>query len=250
MRAREFFEVVDADDPRVPFTVRDYEAMTHRDMGRQLVAFRAWPTWRRVGLVLLVHLVVAGPFLVWPGLRTDQRVAGGVMAGCLTSVPYVVLTVVGAFLCKQRVCTNGLVLGWRRGRLVVPWETIDPGRVHVVENVPAAGLYPEFAGILPTHQAGFADRGLVVCGYNSGTREPMFSYWLLGSRSPEKLARVMEDAMVNAGFAAEGLAGNASRTAVRARRAVGRAGTPLLPPVRGPLDPVIGVPRPGRQPAQ
>ncbi|GLY32785.1 hypothetical protein [Kineosporia sp. NBRC 101731] len=145
---------------------------------------------------------------------------------------------------EQRVCENGLVLGFR-GRSVVPWETVDPGRVHIVENFLSAGFHPEFNTLSATHHAGLADRGLVVCGLNTSERNPPFVYWLIGTPHPEKLAARIERAMCDFGLDAEGLADHASRTAVRAHRGRGKMGAPLLPPVRGLFDPVLGVSRAG-----
>ncbi|GLY27965.1 hypothetical protein [Kineosporia sp. NBRC 101731] len=127
------------------------------------------------------------------------------------------------------------------GRSLVPWTTIDPGRVHIVENFLSAGFHPEFNSLSPTHHAGLADRGIVVCGFKQG-RQPRFVYWPIGTARPEKMVAEIERAMCASGLKAQGLAANAQRTAVRAHRGRGKKGQPLLPPVRGLFDPVIGVP--------
>ncbi|GAB3263420.1 hypothetical protein [Kineosporia babensis] len=235
----EFFELKNAEDPRLKSGLEHYLMLERRDMGLQRVGFRAWATWRRLGWVMLINTVVALAFFVcWPGSLFD-RVTIAWITYTPFALPYLIMVLLSGVSYKQRVCQNGLVLGFR-GRTVIPWETIDPGRVHHIDNFSSASWHPDLS--LPvTHHAGIADRGLVVCGKYPGN--PPFAYWLIGTRSPEKLAAEIESAMCDFGLPAEGLAENAVRTKVRAKKRLGKAGQPLLPPLRGLFDPVIGVPK-------
>lgn len=242
MAATPFFQVEGPDDPRLSPGLERFIMLDPSELGPVRAQFRTSPTARPMAVVLVATVIVAGLALLipWGPAGTNLAVAVILATPPLT---YLLIAVVG-LIGRHWVRDRGLATGWRRGtRLMVPWETIDPGRVHVVENATAVTFHPDFGDRSATYLNNVSNRALLVCGLNSATFDPLFKYWLLGTPDPEGLAQQMEKAMVDAGLEAHGLAANATRTAVRARYRNG--GTPLLNDHREPYDPVLGVPSRG-----
>ncbi|MCD5315481.1 hypothetical protein [Kineosporia babensis] len=222
-------------------TIDRYVRLGRRDMGKRLKTFRVFPTWKRLGSILLLNAVLSAVIWFFPWGDWATRLTGVIGVLSCTAGVYYIPIMLTAISYKQRVHEHGLVLGprWLQP-LIIPWETIDPGRVHIVDNFSAAGHHSEFNSIKRSNQAGLADSGLALNGFNTATWDPVFTYWLLGTHRPEKLAEAIEKAMVQAGYDAQGLAANAVRTRVRASRS--KKGTALMPTTRGPFDPPLGVP--------
>ena len=235
MIRRQFVDITDPDDPRLAELSRKWAALTREDLGREVARFRAWPTGR---LVLGTLAVVAVASAVLVALPIEGGWAYGFAIGVGALLMLVVFGATGVAE-KQRVCEHGLAVGFRRNTtLLIPWETIGPGRVHIRHNAPAAGRYPD-VGLAQTVRVGMiSTRVLIVNGLNSASWDPPFVHWMLGTPNPHKLAAAIEKAMIADGYPAHGLAANATRTAVTAHwRPHGNLLTE-----RPPLDPLIGLP--------
>jgi len=208
-----------------------------RDQGRVLASFRCWPgpgAWVVMGLLLLPLLVLCATA---PD-RTELLVRGTAAAGLLGWLA--VFTAVGA-LDVHRVCEHGLVLGHRRtSRYVVPWASVDPGRVRVVRSTLLVGRHREVPTVSPVYRVGLftTTTSLAVNGFDSTGGATPFTWWVLGTPRARRLAAAVEAAMVADGYPAHGLAERAHRQAVRAhwRRP---AAHPLA--ARALSDPVVGV---------
>lgn len=254
----EFFEMSDVADERRTEQLLDLVDQDYRDQGRVLASFRPWPT-RRVWTVTAVLLgLCLLPILLVPGDTGWGLTFTGLVSVGGTFLTFLLAGVVD----HHRVCEHGLVVGFRRrSRYVVPWCTLDPGRVRVVERSSLLGRYPEVASTSPHFRQGFlTTRSLAVNGLDtaqsgwvripglldvsdvvdqvSGARGTPFTWWLLGARQPERLAEAIEEAMVADGYAAQGLARRASAEAVTLRW-----NPPGLNPLpsRQATDPVLGV---------
>ncbi|MBT0768679.1 hypothetical protein KIH74_07060 [Kineosporia sp. J2-2] len=242
MATTPFFQVEGPDDPELVTGLKRLVMLDASELGRVRAQFRTAPTARPMAVVLVVSVILAALALLIPWGPDGTNLAVAVIV-CMAPLTYFLIVLTG-LATRHWVRERGLATGWRRRtRLTVPWETIDPGRVHVVENATAVVFHPDFQDRSPTYLNNLSDRALLVCGFNSATGDPLFRYWLLGTPDPEGLAQQIERAMVDAGLEARGLAANASRTAVRARYRNG--GTALLSDHRGPYDPVLGAPSPG-----
>lgn len=242
MATTPFFQVEGPDDPKLVPGLERFVMLDASELGPVRARFRTAPTARPMVVVLVISVILAGLALLIPWGPAGTNLAVAVILG-MAPLTYFLIVLVG-LATRHWVRDRGLATGWRRQtRLMVPWETIDPGRVHVVENATAVVFHPDFQDRSPTYLNNLSDRALLVCGFNSAGFDPLFTYWLLGTPDPEGLAQQIEKAMVDAGLEAHGLAANASRTAVRARYRNG--GTPLLSDHREPYDPVLGVSSPG-----
>lgn len=202
------------------------------DVGRVLATFRCWPgpvSWL-VLIVMMVGAVVLNVSAVPDDPLWFRFFAAGMM-----------LLLWGAFafpgmLEKHRVCEHGLVLGYRRtgrSRYVVPWSSVDPGRIRTLTRAQLVSRHPAMPSSSPHYRIGtgpLAYRALAVNGLDSaqagwlhipGVLEPTdtvgrsrhrstpYVWWLLGTPRPERLAQAIEEAMVADGFAAQGLAARA-----------------------------------------
>ena len=232
----------------------------HEDMGAVRAVFRAWPGnvfWvvaavtvlAATGLALLtpdpadrpwLAALAGGTFLVWSGVF----VAVGVVE-------------------RHRVCEHGLVLGSRtRSRYVVPWSSVDPGRVRVVRRSNFVARLADMPPSSPHYRVGMVSgTALALNGLDSAVdgwrhvpgilevtdartpgsrwRRTPFVWWLLGTRRPEDLVRAIEDAMVADGYDAHGLADRALAQERTLR--FGADDRPHPFPVREATDPVVGV---------
>ena len=226
--------------------------MTAADMGRVRSTFRAWPGW-------LFWVLTAVPCVLLAGRIVTARNSEDVIVG--VSLIVAVLAFAGILLLiygleRHRVCEHGLVLGLRkRGPFVVPWESVDPGRVRIGWNAAFMARHPEIPQTTSRHRVGvFSSRGLVINGLDTSSRsrfstlDPLgsaqgraatpFGWWFLGTRRPGALAAAIEEAMVADGFDAQGLAQRAERL----RFSVGwNASGPSPLPERQMTDPVMGV---------
>ncbi|NAZ84270.1 hypothetical protein GTR02_20925, partial [Kineococcus sp. R8] len=212
---------------------------TWRDQGAVRATFRCWPSdgaWLVLAAPVLALLAFAAA-APDPAELTVRLVLTGVLALVAAA-----LVAVGA-LDAHRVCEHGLVVGLaRRSRYVVPWSTVDPGRVRVLERTLLVSRHrPDEPNPSPHHRTGFllTTRSLAVNGFDSaGAARSPFAWWVLGARRPGRLAEAVEAAMVADGYAAAGLAERAQRQRVRARWGA-PTGDPL--PARLLPDPVTGV---------
>ncbi|RLV47748.1 hypothetical protein D9V37_16540 [Nocardioides mangrovicus] len=152
---------------------------------------------------------------------------------------------------RHRVCDHGLVLGFKNSAYVVPWETLDPGRVRVGVRMGLLGRREDMPQTSPNYRIGvFGLNGLVVNGLDTAITSSwksfdprhrvfsLFTWWLLGTRHAPELAAAIEEAMVADGYDAAGLADRAL-----AQQLTGhwndREPSPV-PPRLG-TDPAIGV---------
>lgn len=229
-------------------------------MGALVARFRggvALGAWGAVVLVGLAAGVVLGALVLVlaPG---DALVPA--LAACGIAVLVAVLAAAAAVLGARRyrydVHAHGMVLrGLRGGYDVIPWASVDPGRVFIARSVRAMTRMP----IALHRQRAVFPPGLVLCGWTTrptGTHEaieafssgyryqPMagetpFGWWQLGVADPAALLAAIEYAMVADGYPAAGLApfalsGRCSAGDLRRNPAIQRE--------RQLTDPVIGLP--------
>jgi hypothetical protein len=148
-----------------------------------------------------------------------------------------------------------------RSRYVVPWSTIDPGRVRVLRRPLLIGRRDEMPSSSPHYRVGWlSTQAVVVNGLDTAidgwTRVPgllgvtdeaqlggraritPFVWWLLGTQRPRQLLEAMEAAMIADGYPAQGMADRAVRQTVTATWRP----APVSPvPPRYATDAVIGV---------
>lgn len=228
--------------------LHELAGVDYADMGRVRATYRAWPGpffWVPYGLLWLLGLfaVVTAPDAGEAGIRA------GLVAFLLLVSGGLLLLAYG--LERHRVCEHGLVLGFRRrSDYVVPWETLDPGRVRVCKRMGLPGRRPELPQTSSRYRVGvFGLDGLVINGLDTAITSSWtafdpsrvftpFNWWLLGTRRAAALALDIERAMVADGYPAQGLAERA-----RTQAAVvpwNSTGVSPVPP-RLATDPVIGV---------
>ena len=233
MTERPFFRITDPDDPVQVDQLLALADLDAEDMGAVRQTFRAWPGARMwlflLGLMLLSLLPLLIPGEVGWGLTVTLLICIGASG--------LVLVIAGA-VDRHRVCEKGLLLGWRgRTRDIVPWSTVDPGRVRVVERAGLLGRRHDTPASSPHFRTGLlVTRALSVNGIDSAhggwvgipgllgvtdpvapgarARSTIFVNWLLGTPDPVRLARAIEDAMVAEGYPARGLADAAASRAV------------------------------------
>lgn len=247
-------------------TPADHEALarfasaTPEQMGPALARFRGGITAGaslRVVLLGLTAGVVLGALvlLLAPGEALVPAVAAFVLA-----VVVAVVAAVAALLAARRyrydVHAHGLVLrGLRGGYDVIPWATLDPGRVFIARSVRAMTRMPV---ALHRQRAAFPP-GLVLNGWTNrptGTHEvveavsgghryqPMasdtpFGWWQLGVAHPAALLGAIEQAMLADGYAAAGL----TPFALSRRYSAGDLRRdPTIQRERRLADPAIGLP--------
>ena len=157
--------------------------------------------------------------------------------------------IVGGYLDRHRICEHALVLG-HRGDQVIPFETIDPGRVYDTRGL-FLGRHLE----LPTMAVHGSTGPLVLI---NGLRRPMFSaniadapkseespfgYYTVGTRRQRKFLAELERAMVADGFT-EAAGMTQSTLDLRSVRPQYARGGPPLVVERGRHDPPLGVDAP------
>ena len=231
----------------------------HTDMGAVRAVFRAWP-----GTVFWVVAAVVVLAVPWAALISPDPDARPWLAALLAGLAAFWLAVFAAagVIERHRVCEHGMVVGFRtRSRYVIPWSSVDPGRVRIVRRSNFVGRLPGMPPSSPHYRVGMVSGTAVALnGLDSaiegwvripgmlevsdartpggrGRRTP-FVWWLLGTRRPERLVRAIEEAMVADGYPADGLAARATRQAVTLRY---NPGTDNPLPPRQTTDPVIGV---------
>lgn len=228
------------------------------DMGAVRATFRPWPG--RTAWVVIAVLHVLGAAFVLAAPDSTEAMVRGVLLGSV-ALWSAVLVAAGA-IDRHRVCEHGLVLGFRtRSRYVVPWSTIDPGRVRVVRRSGLLSRRPERVALSPHTRAGIlSTRAVALNGLDTAfagwvrvpgilevqdaevpggrDRTTPFVWWLLGTPRPRALLEAIEEAMVADGFDACGLADRAERLSYTATWRPGEEDP--LPP-RHATDPVVGV---------
>ncbi|WP_143554161.1 hypothetical protein [Serinicoccus sp. CUA-874] len=186
------------------------------DMGRVLRTFRCWPGPISSAVMTLITVgVVAWQWWAVPDDPLWFRFFVLFLMLLLCSA----LALPG-ILERHRVCEHGLVLGYgptRSARYVVPWSSVDPGRVRLLRRGQLISRHRGMPQVSPHYRIGtgpLAYRSLAVNGLDTATnpsrdgrRGSGYAWWLLGSPQPEKVARAIEDAMVADGHTrARGLA--------------------------------------------
>lgn len=220
--------------------------MDYKDAGAARTILRAW----RGPFFWIVVAACFGPetFLIFSrltNLRWLDLIAGvGVLLGCFLILIW--------RRERYRVCQHGLIVGFKKkSEYVIPWASIDPGRVRVVKRIGLLRRLPGMRWRSPHYRASLVSLGgIVLNGFAKEVPVPSwkitepnpvstpFGWWLLATRRPDALLRAMEEAMVADGYPAEGLAARARAQAFT----VTWKPTPESPisPRLG-TDPVIGV---------
>ncbi|KQR17330.1 hypothetical protein [Cellulomonas sp. Leaf334] len=254
---REFLELGGPDDASLDrlLAVAD---QGRQDMGAVRATFRSWP-----GTVFWILAAVV--VLPWGALAVALPEAQGrivaAAVGC-TFLLFVALLVGVGVAERHRVCEHGLVVGMRtKSPFVIPWSTIDPGRVRVVRRSNLLGRLPGRTSSSPHFRHGAASgTALALNGLDSAlggwrhlpgvvevtdavrpgsrARRTPFVWWYLGSRHPERIARAVEDAMVADGYPAQDLTDRAVAQGCTLRL---NPGTWEPFPPRAGTDPVHGV---------
>lgn len=251
-----FLEIRDVEDDDQLEPLADLAVLDSTDMGRVLASFRPWPTAR----AWLIQIALSGVFLLAWLLPLEDGCAIG-MTLLIGQWALVLTFLLAGTIDRHRVCEHGLVLGWKRhSTLVVPWSTLDPGRVRIIERSSPLGRYDRVPATGPHFREGLlTTRSLALNGLDTapfgalhlphlysapdvtdlhGTRATPFVWWLLGSPHPEKVAQAIEEAMIADGYDATGLAARASDNTVQLRWSPDQSTDPLPP--RGATDPVLG----------
>lgn len=254
--SKSFLEVQDAENDDQIEPLADLAGLDSEDMGAVLASFRPWPTPR----VWVIQLAFSALFLL-PWLlpvEDSWALSAALLIGQWSTL---LIFLLAGVVDHHRVCEHGLVLGWRRrSTLVVPWSTLDPGRVRIVERSSLLGRYDRVPATGPHLRQGFlTTRSLAVNGLDTapfgalhlprlystpdvadvhGTRSTPFVWWLMGAPQPERIARAIEEAMIADGYDAAGLAERASANRVQLRWNPDQSLDPLPP--RAATDAVIG----------
>lgn len=211
------------------------EPLRGEDMGRVLATFRCWPG--PVSSAVMV-LVTAG-VVTWQWLAVPDDPLWFRFFVLLLMLLLCSALALPGILERHRVCEHGLVLGYgptRRARYVVPWSSIDAGRVRVLHRSQLISRHRGMPSASPHYRIGtgpLATRSLAVNGLDTATDagtwlripgvletastappggargRPRYAWWILGTPRPERLAGAIEEAMVAAGYRAEGLAARA-----------------------------------------
>ena len=253
---RPFLEISDVDDDDQVEPLAQLAGLDSRDMGRVLASFRPWPTPR----MWLFQLAASAVFMLAWFLPVEEgwAIAVSLVMGQWSTL---LIWLLAGVIDRHRVCEHGLVLGWRRrSTLVVPWSSVDPGRVRIVERSSLLGRYDRVPASGPHFRQGFlTTRSLALNGLDTasfgglhlphfysaadvtdqaGTRASPFVWWLMGASRPDELAQAIEAAMVADGYDAAGLAARASENVVRLRWNPDQSLDPLPP--RAATASVIG----------
>ena len=210
--------------------------------GRVLASFRAWPSPAFIAWFIVPALIVA----VFAVIISPKPFIAAVPLGLGFGVASVFI--IGGYLDRHRICEHALVLG-HRGNQIIPFETIDPGRVY-----DARGLFLSRQLELPTMAVHGSTGPLLLI---NGLRGPMFSanvagapasepspfgYYTVGARKQRAFLAELERAMVADGFTeAAGL--TQSTFDLRSVRPTYAQSGPLVVD-RGPHDPPLGTSAP------
>lgn len=254
--SKPFLEIRDVEDDDQLEPLADLAGLDSDDMGAVLASFRPWPS-PRVWQIQLGFTALFG--LIWfLPLEGAWATAVALVIGQWSTL---LIFLLAGVVDHHRVCEHGLVLGFRRrSTLVVPWSTLDPGRVRILERSSLLGRYDQVPATGPHFRQGFlTTRSLALNGLDTasfgalhlpnlysapdvtdvhGTRASPFVWWLLGAPKPEKVARAIEQAMIADGYDAAGLAERASANTVQLRWNPDQNLDPLPP--REATDPVLG----------
>lgn len=207
--------------------------------GRVLATYRAWPSPGLLAFFLVPALVVS----VLAALIAPNPIIAVVPVALGLGVAAVFM--LGGFLDQHRICEHALVLGYRAD-LVLPFETIDPGRVY-----DARGLFLARHVVLPSRAVhGSSGPLLLINGLRGrrfaavhGEQPSLFGYYTVGTRRQRAFLEELERAMVADGYTeAKGLA-NSTLELRRVRPTYTRGGPPLVID-RGRHDPPLGVDAP------
>lgn len=195
--------------------------LTEQDMGPVRARYRATLGWLGTAVVLCPLLIypLLYPFAA-PGARTPAFAALMLLGPLLATGPFAVR----GWLEQHRVCEHGLVVGWR-DRYVIPWSTVDPGRMRLLRRANLLPRYGESTG--PRVRTGTTlGHALVVNGLDStpeGHKRVAFNAtlvaegrggdpgltcfhrWYLSGRHARRLLASIEEAMVADGYPVEGM---------------------------------------------
>ena len=255
MRRRELLQINGPDDEIGLQRLHVLSGIDYADMGEVRATYRAWPGPFFWMPYLLIWVLVVVVFLTAPD-RDEAVFRAALLGGLALLGGTVCLLAYG--LERHRVCDHGLVLGFRRrSTYVVPWETLDPGRVRISRRMGLLGRRPELPQTSPRYRVGlFSLDGLVVNGLDTAITSSWnqldprrvfspFAWWLLATRRADDLVSQIEAAMVADGYPAEGLAARARTQAFTVPWSPSE--TSPVPPRSG-TDPTIGVDGPLMQP--
>lgn len=253
--SKPFLEIRDVDDEDQLEPLADLAGLNADDMGAVLASFRPWHSPRVWQIQLAFSALFFLPWLL--PVEDSWAITATLLTGQWSTL---LIFLLAGVVDHHRVCEHGLVLGFRRrSTLVVPWSTLDPGRVRILERSSLLGRYDQVPATAPHYRQGFlTTRSLALNGLDTasgalyvpnmysapdvtdlhGARASPFVWWLLGAPKPEKVARAIEQAMIADGYDAAGLAARASANTVQLRWNPDQTLDPLPP--RAATGPVIG----------
>lgn len=258
MTSRRFLEFPDPQSLGAAEELLALAEQSWADLGAVRATFRPWPGRTAWVVIVVLHVVTAAYTFSAPD--STEMLVRTALLGSL--VFWTAVVVAAGAIDKHRVCEHGLVVGFRtRSRYVIPWSSIDPGRVRVLRRPLLVGRREEMPSSSPHYRLGFlTTQAVAVNGLDTAiegwTRVPgllgvtdaaelggraritPFVWWFLGTQRPRALLEAMEAAMVADGYAAHGMAERAVRQSVT----LTWRPTPHSPvPPRYAMDPVLGV---------
>lgn len=234
----------------------DLSKLVTRDLGPVIVRHRGGVSlrlWRRMAMVAVDVWLVLGVARMALGSR-DHFVRDFALLGLLAAALVLLgcLAIV-AFARRYRydIHQHGLALRGRNEALgaLVPWATIDPGRVLISDPPRQVGRWTpqgllEWAARPPLVLInGWVCRPndqphSLVHRFDSGAESTPFGWWQLGVTDPLHLLTAIESAMVTHGYSAQGMTAAAMDRHHVAGPATQRAARELE---RAPGDSIIGV---------
>lgn len=258
MTGLDFLAFTDVNDDEQVEQFVEIAKQTWEDQGEVLAMFRPWPG-RVAWIVIALIIVGSGLFTVFAPNDTERLVRSSLFG---SAIFWSALIVASGAVERHRVCEHGLIVGFRtRSQYVIPWSTVDPGRVRIALRPSLLGRHPDVPSSSPHFRHGWlSTEALLLNGLDTAVsgwmavpgllgvtdavklggraRTTPFVWWVLGTQRPRRLAEAIEAAMVADGFDALGLAERAQRQSTT----LTWRPSPFSPiPARYPTDPVIGV---------
>ena len=191
---------------RIHAQLAEMARWTTKDAGKVKATFKPHPPWIMVlpPAILGVVVIVLG-YLVNPDFFPQTvAISLGIMGGVALIFWF------GIRAQKTRVAEHALILG--RAKRIIPFATIDPGRVAVASRLRYLGVHMHAGGTRSMQSQGptAVINGLdpkpgVANQYAPPSSVPSpFGEWGL-SGEPEEVLQALESAMVDAGFPAQGM---------------------------------------------
>ncbi len=168
--------------------------------GRVLSTYRAWPSPTFIAWFVGPALVVA----VFAVIVSPKPWIALVPLGLGFGVASVF--VVAGYLDRHRICEHALVLG-HRGDQIIPFETIDPGRVYDTRGlflgrhieIPTMAVHGSTGPLLLINGLRRQMFSANIAGAPKSETSP-FGYYTVGTRKQQEFLAELERAMVADGF--------------------------------------------------